>query len=358
MKKLPIYVSLDFLIKFYAEMDKLKKSDKQADENLFVLAMSFSQLLMRAELYFPKSDIRFKSVLASEDSPRLKNILKNAKNLKDYESALSNIDNLKTTVQNDPHAIFLIDEIAESHLDTWGNLQNRFGVICFKHSHWKDKAEFLLNWALFSVGKNLVGSKLPSWKTLEKFRHPCNAMVIAENYILDKKEEIDDNLLPLMDSLLPKEKLDIPFQITFIVQWDGNESPQVNKTNLDKIFNYLKPQIESLRTDFNFELQVFCVNKELNHDRNIITNYLWLHSGHSFSYFKNENNTIRTIKDTNLMVFPTTYQQKEYQSYSSNTKIISNSIFEAVQVLLEQAKKAAKTRDFKETPNAKNRLLS
>jgi len=57
------------------------------------------------------------------------------------------------------------------------------------------------------------------------------------------------------------------------------------------------------------------------------------------------------------MISPITHQQKEYKSYYTNEKIVSNSVFEAIQVLLEQAK-TPKTRGYKETPNAKNRLLS
>lgn len=353
MKKLPIYCSIDFLLKFYAEFDELKKSDKQADEDLFVLAVNFSNMLAKAELYFSKSDSRIKYILQKEDSPRLKNILKNAKNPKDYESSLSNTDNLKVTIQEEPHAIFLIDETLESSLGTWIDLQKNFGIICFKHENWKEKSKFLLNWALFSVGKNSTGAKLSSWDMLKNFRHPCNSMIIAENYILSKTEEIKDNLIEIFDVLLPQEKLTIPFQITILVL-----ESELGGRKIDSRFDILMKELQKIRPDFTFEIQIILVSKNDNHDRNIFTNYFWLHSGHSFSYFENKNNSIRTIKSTNLMLFPISFQQKDYQTYFSNEKISSNSVFEAVQVLLEQAKRVPKTRGYKETSNAQNRLFS
>jgi len=95
MKKLPIYVSLDFLIKFYAEMDELKKKE---DEDLLILALSFSKLISNGQLYYSKSDNRG-NFLKIESNPRLKNILRNARNDKDYDKSVLSIENLKETIE-------------------------------------------------------------------------------------------------------------------------------------------------------------------------------------------------------------------------------------------------------------------
>ncbi len=358
MKKLPIFCSIKFLVEFYKEFDTLKMNQalsSSSNDGKFMLALQFHYLLSSAELFFIQPDEPYNiQELQKEGTScyhyHLKNLLKKETQNPTFDNeSLKDKTTFKQVVEKYPHAIFIIDETTESKLGTYKTLQNSFGVICFKHSIWKDKVEFLLNWALFSVVAKQDNGKFNSWKTLESFRHPCNSIVIAENYILNDK--VENNLLPLLNSLLPIEKLEIPFQITFIVKWDSEEKEEKNQTNLQAIFNDLEPKIKTLRPDFDFELQIFCVNKELNHDRNIITNYLWLHSGHSFSYFeKQESGKIKTNKNTNLMVFPLSYQQKN--------KINHNSIFEAVQTLLAQAKEiSAKHKIKQETLNAKNRLL-
>jgi hypothetical protein len=357
MNKIPIYCSISFLVEFYKDLNRLKKSDRQNDENDLLIVLAFESLLKKADLYVSRLNI--KEVLdetSSDFSPRLKDLIRQKTNAdsEKYPKTTSSLDNFRNTVLTQPHAIFILDAETESQLEKCKDLEAKFGVICFKHANWKEKADFLLNWAMFAIVKGST-NKFKDWKEIAKFQHPCNAIIFADNYILTDEKDITTNLLPILDSLLPLNKLEIPFQITFLVndvKLEGNK--------LGFRYTTLLTQIQELRKEMSFDISIlFVEEKSDNHDRNIITNYLWLHSGHSFAYFKEQKGKIITNENTNLFISPITYQAKDYQNYYANSKvgkISSNSIFDAVRVLLKQAKEI-KIKYSEPKPPKNNRLL-
>lgn len=349
MSKLPIYCSAKFLINFYKDLISLKKSNNQSDENILVIALAFNKLLKNADLYFSFDGIEVKEFLDNKSvyfSPHLSQLISNnnQKQRTEYSVTTNTIDNFRNTVLTQPHAIFILDSDIEIQLEDCKDIEAKFGVICFKHTNWKEKADFLLNWAMFTVIKKTT-NKFKDWKEITKFQHPCNAIVIADNYVLKDKQEIEDNIVQILDNLLPKTLLTIPFQITFLV-----DEKDLAGNKLSLRYNELTDKLKIIRPQLIIELTIFLVNKEDNHDRNIFTNYLWLHSGHSFAYFGEINNRFVAKKSTNLIIFPITYQNINVMTLQTN------STFEAVEMLRKEAKDIIKKGNEPKPPK-NNRLL-
>lgn len=131
--------------------------------------------------------------------------------------------------------------------------------------------------------------RFDSWSSLAKYKHPLNAVLIVDNYILSDKsnQPVEYNLKPLLLSLLPKNKTEIPVDITIITEQDPkNGSIKEAVKNLEE---YLKSGIPDL--DFNLNIIKYDRNILYRldnegfsiHNRRIITNYFWMESGVGFN---------------------------------------------------------------------------
>lgn len=143
------------------------------------------------------------------------------------------------------------------------------------------------------------GSALPDekrmlngWKSilLQKEINICNSIIIIDNYLLQSNtqqtyvsksvnEKIDNNLIPIIDALLPK-KIDVPFHVT-IFAIEGN-------VPLKTIEADLRRKIRELRGgSVKIYLQICkCQEKgERFHDRVLVTNNIWVSSGMGFDLF-------------------------------------------------------------------------
>ena len=148
-------------------------------------------------------------------------------------------------------------------------------------------SDFLFN----DCGTSLPDDKrqLNGWKSIldQKGINVCNSIILIDNYLLQSNanqnyasksvsEKIDNNLIPILDALLPK-KIDVPFQITLFAIEGSNP--------FDTLAQSLKDKIKSLRGgDVKINLQICKCKKEF-HDRVLITNNIWISSGMGFDLF-------------------------------------------------------------------------
>lgn len=130
-----------------------------------------------------------------------------------------------------------------------------------------------------------------NWDFLEIYSHPCNALAIVDNYILKSEMIITENLLPILDRLLPK-KLEIPFHISIFAKNDFN-----NKKYHEEISNL----ITRIKPELSFKLTIHKMQNEF-HDRSIITNYLLIDSGSGFDLFS-KNRAIHQTRITGYYPF-------------------------------------------------------
>lgn len=215
-------------------------------------------------------------------------------------------------------------------------LQNDFGCI-FINSSSLNKAHFLFNWRLIPFTK--PWPIYNNWTFMGELRHPCNALIITDDYLfardsmIEVKKQLDENLLVILYNLLPLN-LKIDFHLSII--GSPIEKEKMNKKNnkyeqsfnsirkqsfiedhLDEINNYL---LEKLKAKFKYKIKLSIVIMHF-HDRNILTNYAWINSGNSFTYF--ENSTLHS--NTNLMFQPITQINSTYNPFfNSDAQIEEN----------------------------------
>jgi hypothetical protein len=141
-----------------------------------------------------------------------------------------------------------------------------------------------------------VDKRFDSWKTLEQFKHPFNAVVIVDKYILSDKADqpIDKNLKPLLLHLLPKKKTDIQIDVTIIAEQD-KESLRKEPAKFESIYKDLDQFLKKEFPYNSINLSVVKFNKDLLHklpkegfrihDRRVITNYFCFKTGIGFNLF-------------------------------------------------------------------------
>lgn len=192
-------------------------------------------------------------------------------------------------VVSDKHAIFFCCD-AEA-CNRW---EEDYGMLFFSNNNLFDKAAHL-----FHQDSNFctINEKTTDyWQSLKKYRHPCNFIVIIDNFIFKKERVCNENLTSLFDALLP-DKIKKTFSIIIRtrkptiqdVNWeDWKEIIQCADWK-DKVTTYFTDIICKKRKKENFPFRIiFEEIKYSVHDRNLITNYYWLSSGYGFVLSDNE----------------------------------------------------------------------
>ena len=185
-----------------------------------------------------------------------------------------------------PSTIFLLQK---SEVDCQ-LLEQRYGYVVVSSENIV-KVRFLFNFYLQTLTKR--NPAYTDWSFIEPFRHPFNAMVIADNYVLKDSTVIKQNLLPFLKRFMPTHLDKNIFQLTILTY----DVPNIKQRHID-----LSNELSSL-FPYPVQLCIVICNKDELHDRNMLTNYFWLSSGFGFSLFKDG----KVAKDTHLTVFPIFY---------------------------------------------------
>lgn len=252
--------------------------------------------------------------------------------------------------KENPHIVFFVDKTDKE----CEQLENKFGFIFFNFSLFIKKGIKLFSSHIFNVTKQKdteIKNKLVNWNNLNDLRLPCNSLVVVDNYILDKEDDFKNNLVPLIDILLPQKLHSTQNKFDIIIITQNKENKDYQK-RIDAIEN-------SIKRPFLLNISVIILlKKEDNHDRNIFTNYQWFHSGHSFSYFGDKGNVKKT---TSLFYYPIWHLQKGLNT----TKLeLDKTAFWSICALLQEAKEIVDTSENLTTStvlsfwgNKQNRLL-
>ena len=138
----------------------------------------------------------------------------------------------------------------------------------------------------FPIAKN----QRISWSNILSSRFKIsNSLIIADKYLLKNKNTIDNNLIQILDKLLP-ERLPYCYPIV-IYTYDLSDQGDLR-------FDYLKNKIKEIRKKLSFGLSIYKIRKDDIHDRNIITNNVYIESGGGFDLIQNE----RSSKTTNIRI--------------------------------------------------------
>ncbi len=139
-----------------------------------------------------------------------------------------------------------------------------------------------------AIGKNTHAK----WSDfIPVYMKTANSLIILDNYILSDTMLIDENLICILNSLLPYTCTnEFSFPI-YIYTYDACEDWKGR-------YDLINEKIKSIRPDLTFQLSIFKVNKEDFHDRNVITNNLYIECGSGFNLLSNET----AKKTTNLRI--------------------------------------------------------
>ena len=156
-----------------------------------------------------------------------------------------------------------------------------------------------------------------SWaKILNKAKHNFNAIMAFDNYLYNGKEY---NLFSILDTLLPeKMSISIPLQISLFMQ-------EKQGVSIENEYNLILNKIKLLRPELSFCLTIYqCFTSDF-HDREIITNNIWIGSEAGFDLIKKDKRGFRTesSKSTTIhMKYPFLQNNSDsaYGSYSNFIK--------------------------------------
>lgn len=154
--------------------------------------------------------------------------------------------------------------------------------IIFKHGKWiinKDEKEVmshqgkitLLGWEAFFPNRKFMIS-------------PLNALIIADNYILDDGPLGKENLIKLLRSVLP-QKLSIPFQVMIV--WLNDGSHLKSKETIENLKNEIEEEFKSHSVKVAISI-VTTTDKDFFHKRIAFTNYHQIVTDKGFAAFKND----------------------------------------------------------------------
>jgi len=184
-------------------------------------------------------------------------------------------DNEQAIFENDPQAIYCLNE------EAWfsNNWCNKFGVLCIGRN--------------LSILENLVSPRKPvrikigdkiDWRVILPIRLPTSSAVIIDTYLLEESAE-EGNLFSLLDCLIPGEIFVGTFSLTFI---HFLENDLLVKKRQKEIQAYLTGK------KIKFRIELLKGNKNDFHDRDILMNYLWVHSGNALNLSNKKKNSKKT----------------------------------------------------------------
>ena len=318
-----IYCDLGFWHSLSGKLSTAQLSPDLDDCRRIKTLLNWYGLICRSNMYFDCSVEDFDT--ASKDDLYLKSIWKRSTDgrckLEFEENAISKMlagpEKMDFNMYN---ALFLTKDRHEVDSE-------KVGVISVSSNELFEHDELFCDNGLAIKKEDVV-----NWRSIlesAKVLHNCNAMVLVDNYAFEKAKY---NLYEILDTLLPK-KLDARFYLTIFFY---NYGPERIIEDNEKA---LKAKIEELRPDLSLTVEVFGITKNDFHDREIITNYMYVGIGSGFDLISQR----KTEKSTALhAVYPMIISEEE----SKWSK-------ERYQIIINDAKKCLNKRG----KSSKNRLL-
>lgn len=245
-----------------------------------------------------------------------------------------------------PNSIFLFNR-ESSYCNS---IEQDYGYIAINADQVFEKVPFLMNWGHKVLHKD---ENISSWDFLKSFKHPCNSLIINDSYIFAKGlDRVRENLIEILKAIIPENEMEIDFHLTIITLRD-DRTGLPNQDYYAKIMEILNEEID----DHRFDESNFSIIIRKIHNRNILTNYLWINSDHGFTVFENRE----VVNETPVRINPITCLNNEEIEYNKNNEHSqsNNSVFESYQRLLKEYEKAIASPMLNEFyGKRKNRLVN
>jgi len=220
-----------------------------------------------------------------KDNPKYKKLWKNQGGTEIIEF----YPNFRNELFEFSDAILLIDESA----DKCKMYREKYGVACFGYEDIND-ARYLFAHEKIAIGEKAQSASIKAFADFSRFKHHFKNIWIIDNYFPFK--EIN-NLKDIDFFKLLKEMTYENQNITVHIC--------VAQVELDKKIEKIDIKIleNRFKEIFGNNCSVKIFKSPANHDRNILTDYLWINSGDSFEKYKLKNGEVlRTGNFTTLSV--------------------------------------------------------
>lgn len=289
MQKIQTYCQVKFLEVFFNSIPEVSLSQMISGNENSKIYMDFSNFL------YSKAHISVDSVaqilsLAQNGNPFFKKLIKastsGGSEIIDYSGLFNNLLTELHVAVNSP-----VDSIHMYQQQNAVLSESRCGWLTLDNENWQSQFVHLSIKKSYKVDRNNALNQFTGWSVLSSIELPINAGVIVDNYILDKPEQYENNIFEILRHLLPGSLDHLDFDLAIITKRD-----LVNPQGKLEIINRF---ITQLQLPYAVRVTIYCTPADNPHDRDILTNYYRIHSGHSLDYY-NKNGYI--IKDTTLQI--------------------------------------------------------
>jgi len=348
-----IYCSLNFLRSWE---NAVKNPDPLDDDSTNHLTDLYNMMQYRSDIIL---DIKGDEIIKLQDGdPYLKKLFKSeTSKLTGDPGIFKEIETKDQFFQDKKNDFFFLNNSPSSCTSK----ENSYGLLFIGKDEINKKAAWLSQWERQIFKKK---GKPDNYNFIRKFKHPCNAMIIADAYLLYRKSDksIELNLLSILKNLMP-EKLEKQnsFDLTIIIK-EG--------TAIHEKYKFINRRLESL-FKYPVNLNIVITGFDLRiHDRNILTNYAHISCGCGFNlfYWDKEQSKQVCSRNTELSYYPHSYTKRDFVSYGEtpeNTGNSSKTVLDCYVALLndykntiEQVKVQKSKEDILIFGNGINRLLN
>lgn len=185
-------------------------------------------------------------------------------------------------IEHKPRSAFFLHFDKEKAFE----IQSKYGLIVQSIENIDDTILTGSYTKLLPINENIaIGSAQGYRALLQSPIPPSNAMVITDNYLFNRMVEGKENMIQLIDVLLPK-KLEIPYHIALFT---NDKNPDRTKDWCVNLVNSLKETIQKLRP---YEIVLEVVFTKTIHAREIFLNYLNISTDKGFAIFKENGCTV------------------------------------------------------------------
>lgn len=269
MNRLPTYCEVAFLDHFYKQRPSLDQEDDDYVEKWILLNKVIKS---RCTLFLDSLDEFQKK---AKNNPNYLHLIKNSltggseiiiSDLNDFDYLCKSLCLLLMSNSTDIGCCHI-----KCDLDNWVNIVE---PLTYQSSYFisKDSNCTFKGWVELNISS----------------RSPITGIIIADPYIMKDAVSIG-NLKKILSAILPKNLCINQLDVSIFINRD------IDLDKLKKEHELLMTYFSTLHLPYDTNISIHQISNEELHDRNILTNYTWLHSGHSFNYYgRNEKIKIKT----------------------------------------------------------------
>lgn len=300
MNKLPVYCDFEYLQNFFSKVSSINFNPLDDVNEIIGMLESQKLFLSRSILLIDKTEEEIKELSQTDDLIKVlvKKSQTGGSELYGCKNEIEEIKsgNIKKTLENDPFAIYCLNVESDFSAD----FQSKFGSFCYyKHDYPKIK-KYRKEPEVINIGSEF------NWASVLPSDLPSRFIIIHDNYLLENTtEDKSENLKQIISALFNKEYLGC-FEIHFFHFIEDLHLLDRKKSLIIKL-------IEAITLPHKVTVNFIKGTKENLHDRDILTNFYWVHCGHTTDIVKKGRSTKRTTIHFNN-IFESTNSFLKYHS--------------------------------------------